>query len=78
VGVAADDRLNVRNGPSADYAVIGSLDARTRGVQVFGSCVLGWCQVRHRALLGWVNGLYLAEEATKRPAVATASVATQR
>jgi hypothetical protein len=54
------DSLNVRSGPSADYAVVGQLTRDTR-VQVLDSSGTWW-QIRSGNIEGYVNSSYLSEE----------------
>jgi uncharacterized protein YgiM (DUF1202 family) len=63
VNVAQDDVLNVRSGPSADFAVVGELPPGSRGVTITGSCRSSWCPVVHLSASGWVNTAYLAKQA---------------
>jgi Bacterial SH3 domain len=58
-GVASDDVLNVRNGPSADHALIGRLPPDADGIRIAGASVSAWCPIQHRGLSGWVNRVYL-------------------
>jgi hypothetical protein len=61
-GVEEDDVLNVRSGPSEQYASVGGLPPEGRGVQIVGPCRDSWCPIRHGRVTGWVNRTYLAEE----------------
>jgi uncharacterized protein YraI len=61
-GVEAYDVLNIRKGPSTDYAVIGAISPNGRGVRIVGACVTYWCPINHRGMNGWVSRIYLAEE----------------
>jgi hypothetical protein len=65
-GVASDDVLNVRDGPSADYRAIGAILPDAVGVRIVGRCQADWCPVSHRGITGWVNTFYLIEEMTVR------------
>ncbi|MED4884327.1 N-acetylmuramoyl-L-alanine amidase [Bacillus smithii] len=57
VNVASNDKLNVRKGPSTNYAVIGTL---TRGTKVYAANkVNGWYYIKSGSLIGYVNGAYL-------------------
>src|SRR5262245_5025306 len=58
-GVDLDDVLNVRNGPSPEHAVIGSILPDADGIRIVGPCVSAWCPIQHRGLSGWVNSFYL-------------------
>lgn len=59
VSVAADDVLNVRQGPSTEHPAIGALSPEARGVRMIGPCEAEWCRVRHQGVTGWVNRYYL-------------------
>lgn len=60
VGVAHDDKLNVRRTPSARAKVIGRLAPLARRVEVTGKTRGSWRQVRIGDRVGWVHGRYLA------------------
>ena len=62
-GVAANDVLNVRNGPSADYMATGAIPPDALGVRIVGECVAEWCPISHRGMRGWVNSFFLIEDA---------------
>lgn len=62
-GVAANDVLNVRTGPSADYTATGAIPPDALGVRVVGGCVAEWCPISHRGMRGWVNSFFLIEDA---------------
>lgn len=61
-GVESFDVLNIRKGPSTDYAVIGVIPPNGQGVRIVGACVTYWCPINHRGANGWVSRIYLAEE----------------
>ncbi|WMS41957.1 SH3 domain-containing protein [Acuticoccus sp. MNP-M23] len=52
--------LNMRVGPSGDYAVISEIPAASCAVDR-RTCQNGWCLVAHRDDLGWVARRFLAE-----------------
>lgn len=58
-GVAANDRLNIRERPDAGAAVIGTLPPDAKGVEVMAERN-GWAQVNSGERAGWVNARYLA------------------
>lgn len=62
-GVAEADVLNVRQGPSADHAVVATLAPGTRGIRAAGICSETWCPVQHGGIIGWVSRRFLAFEA---------------
>lgn len=61
-GVAMDDALIIRSGPSEYHASIGVIPPDGKGVQIVGTCYDLWCPVRHHRSTGWVNRYYLADE----------------
>ncbi len=61
--IEPDDVLNVRRGPSTDFDVVGALQPGSHGITITGACQSMWCPVRHEATTGWVNRIYLANEA---------------
>ena len=65
-GVASDDVLNVRDGPSADYRATGAILPDAVGVRIVGRCQAEWCPIAHRGVTGWVNSFYLIEEPSMR------------
>ncbi len=62
VNVAADDVLNIRSGPSASLAIVGTIPPDGRGVRMVGSCAGQWCEINYRGTKGWVNRQYLSSE----------------
>lgn len=62
IRVASDDELNIRSGPSADYAIIGTIPSNGSGVHIIGACTGQWCGVEYRGTRGWANGYFLAPE----------------
>ena len=65
-GVALDDVLNVRDGPSADYRATGAILPDAVGVRIVGRCQAEWCPIVHGGVTGWVNSIYLIEDTTVR------------
>jgi len=59
-GVDEDDVLNVRDGPSPEHGVIGSILPDAAGIKIVGPCVSTWCPIQHRGITGWVNSFYLS------------------
>lgn len=62
VNVRSDDVLNVREGPSSEEEVVGSIASGGRGIAMTGACRSQWCPVRHLDVRGWVNRTYLEGE----------------
>lgn len=60
-GVADDDVLNIRSGPSDGHPVVGSIPPSASTVRIIGGCVALWCEVQFRSTRGWVNRYYLAQ-----------------
>lgn len=59
VGVESPDVLNVRAGPSTDFAVIGSFPPGAEGITSAGGCSERWCLVTDGSVTGWVNMRFL-------------------
>ena len=57
-GVAANDRLNIRERPDAGASVIGTLPPDAKGVEVVAQRN-GWAQVNTGERAGWVNARFL-------------------
>lgn len=60
-GVASDDVLNIRSGPSEDHSVVGNIPPTASTVRMVGGCIALWCEVQFRSTRGWVNRYYLAQ-----------------
>lgn len=58
VGVASNDVLNVRSGPSASYAIVGRLTNHTCFVEVIAKRGR-WFKIAKDGTTGWVNNRYL-------------------
>ena len=61
-GVADDDVLNVRQAPSSEAEVVGSIPPEAHGVRVAGGCEGQWCPIQFKQQHGWVNRSYLVYE----------------
>lgn len=60
-GVAADDVLNIRTGPSARAQIIGGLAPDARGIEVVARNAAGtWGQINTGEQSGWVSLRYMA------------------
>lgn len=57
--VAADDVLNMRAGPGADYEKVAEIPSGSACVIRQGGCVDNWCRVLYADVIGWVNVKYL-------------------
>jgi N-acetylmuramoyl-L-alanine amidase len=62
VNVAPNFVLDVRSGPNADLSVVGAIPPDGRGVRMVGACSGQWCQIEYRAVRGWVDRRFLANE----------------
>ena len=62
VGVTGEDVLNVRDGPSAKYAIVGTIPQNARGIEGLGECIKGWCHIRYGSIEGWSNARFLAPD----------------
>ncbi len=61
-GVAEDDVLNLRMGPSPEHDIVGAIPSQARGVRMAGACEDMWCLVQFGEQKGWVNRSYLVYE----------------
>ena len=61
VGVAGDDVLWIRSGPSARTRKLGAIPFDARGVRNLG-CRGRWCRVQYRGVRGWSHIRYLRED----------------
>lgn len=66
-GAHTTTNLNVRTGPGAGYAKVGTLPAGFR-VNVAG-CQPGWCRIHGGGVSGWVSSGYLDRAHVVRPPV---------
>jgi uncharacterized protein YraI len=57
-----DTYLNVRDGASADYDIVGVIPPGARGVRIDEGCRDEWCHITWRAVSGWVNARFLRRE----------------
>ncbi len=68
VGVAPDDVLNIREHPSAEADILGTIPPNSRRLRGFG-CVASppegrqWCRIKYGQTDGWVRQRYLRREA---------------
>ena len=60
-GVATNDVLWIRSGPSSRFRKVGSIPFNGRGVRNMG-CERRWCRVEYRGVTGWAHGRYLHED----------------
>ncbi len=59
INTRSDDRLNVRDGPSVDYDVIGRWRNAKCGIFVYERCRGSWCPVDDGHIMGWAHRRYL-------------------
>lgn len=66
VGVAPGDRLNMREHPSAEAAIVGVIPRHGRHLRGFGCEVTPqgqeWCRIKYGPTVGWVNRKFLRRE----------------
>lgn len=67
VNVQANDVLNLRNAPSSEAEIVGSLLPGSRGIAIIGACQLEWCPVQHNSKRGWVHRYYITSERADLP-----------
>jgi len=64
IGVAHDDALNLRSGPSTGFAIVAQLDPHAEGLLASGAArSVGsslWYEVTADGVTGWANARYLA------------------
>ena len=60
VNVRSDDRLNMREGPSAGAPIVARKRYGDCGIQVTSACQGSWCRVEDGHSLGWVNRRFIA------------------
>jgi len=56
--LTADRELNVRSGPSTNYAPVGKIPGRACGIRI-GNCEDGWCRVNYEGIRGYSSETYL-------------------
>jgi N-acetylmuramoyl-L-alanine amidase len=61
-GVAANDVLNIRSGPDANSAIVGTIPPNGREVRMIGNCAGSWCRIEYRGTQGWANRRFLVDE----------------
>jgi uncharacterized protein YraI len=75
-GISANDRLNIRQGPGATYAIVATLRPGLGGITLGRRTTNGgttWQEISIREYTGWVNADYLAiEEGTFNPSAPAA------
>ncbi len=59
-GVAADDVLNVREGPGVEHPIVAELAPDATGVLTTGFAAGDWWEVQIGEVIGWVNSTFLA------------------
>uniref|UniRef100_UPI003784C8C5 SH3 domain-containing protein n=1 Tax=Prosthecobacter sp. TaxID=1965333 RepID=UPI003784C8C5 len=66
VGIARDDTLNVRSGPSANHEIVARLPNGSSQLRIVAAPVMNgtteWVQITFGNLTGWVAKLYLRPE----------------
>jgi uncharacterized protein YraI len=67
-----DEKLNVRAGPSTEYAVVAELPPRATNI-IVSDCQIKkgysrrWCAIEWDSISGWAYGRYLADESGRNP-----------
>lgn len=61
-GVVWNDVLNIRTGPDARSAVVGTIPPSGNGIRMTGNCAGNWCPIDYRGTQGWVNRNFLSSE----------------
>ncbi|SFG96400.1 SH3 domain-containing protein [Palleronia marisminoris] len=60
VNVPSDDRLNLREGPGTNAAILARLAYGSCGIVVTGACQGSWCPAEDGHYAGWVHRHYIA------------------
>ncbi len=63
--IRSDDVLNVRQGPSTKYPIVGAIPPYGTGVRRVECTSRNWCLVKYRCVSGWASGKYLTLGARK-------------
>lgn len=73
VDIRSDDVLNVRQGPSTKYPIIGSIPPDGEGISK-GECTSrNWCLVKYKCIHGWASGKFMTSSGNgKKPGVKSA------
>lgn len=59
IDIRSDDVLNVRQGPSTRYPIVGVIPPNGTGVRRIECTSRNWCLVKYRCVTGWASGKYL-------------------
>lgn len=59
IDIRSDDVLNVRQGPSTRYPIVGAIPPHGTGVRRVECTSRNWCLVKYRCVSGWASGKYL-------------------
>ena len=59
IDIRVDDVLNVRQGPSTRYPIVGAIPPDGSGVRRVECTSRNWCLVKYRCVSGWASGKYL-------------------
>lgn len=57
--IRSDDVLNVRQGPSTKYPIVGAIPPYGTGVRRVECTSRNWCLVKYRCVSGWASGKFL-------------------
>jgi len=58
-GIASDDVLNVRQGPSTRYPIVGAIPPYGTGFSRGECTARNWCLVKYKCVTGWASGKYM-------------------
>lgn len=59
VRVSGGDVLNIRQKPSAETPVAGTIPPDAHGIRMIGTCAGEWCPIAHGRRRGWVHRHYI-------------------
>lgn len=68
VDVSRDDVLNVRQGPSVRYPIVGSIPPYGQGISKGECTARNWCLVKYKCVTGWASGKYMTFAGSRPPA----------
>ena len=68
IDIRSDDVLNVRQGPSVRYPIVGAIPPFGSGIHR-GECTSrNWCLVKYKCVTGWASGKYMTVHGGHAPA----------
>ncbi|GJM03478.1 MAG: hypothetical protein DHS20C08_19790 [Rhodomicrobium sp.] len=69
VDIRRDDVLNVRQGPSIRYPIVGAIPPNGQGISRGECTARNWCLVKYKCVTGWASGKYMTFSGSRPPAV---------